>query len=129
MEDQFLNKWLEDQYQEASKRVQHGQHKHEDLTIIMLKHQTNHIAHLETDLRGEIKSLRVEMHAEIKSLRTEMHAEINSLRAEMHAEIKNLRDELRGEIKELRMAISAQTWKMITALGFFTAIVALLIKL
>ena len=106
MEDQFLNEWLESQYQQASKRVQQGQHKHEDLTIIMLKHQTNHITHLETDLRSEIKDMRREM-------------------KDLWSEIKDMR----REMKELGSAINSQTWKMITALGYFTAIIAMVIKL
>ena len=42
---------------------------HENLTIMMLKHQTNHIAHLEVDMPNEFKEVR----NAINDLRQEMH--------------------------------------------------------
>ena len=57
MEDILLVEILDSKYQEARDRFTNGEHTHEDLTVMMLKHQTNHIEHLEKDLRGEIKDL------------------------------------------------------------------------
>ncbi len=70
--EKFLDDWLEDEHHKATERLRAGKHSHEDLTIIMLKHQTNHISHLEQDLRGDIADLRTEMRTEIADSRTEM---------------------------------------------------------
>ena len=57
MEDKLLLELLQTHYEKARDRFSEGKHTHEDLTIIILKHQTNHIAHLDADLRGAIATL------------------------------------------------------------------------
>ena len=96
MEDQFLIELLNSKYSEARDRFRDGSHSHEDLTIMMLKHQTNHIAHLESDLNAKIDDVKEEI------------------------------KEIRGEIKDVRGEIHAQTWKLLggvaVLLGLFTFI-------
>ena len=107
MEDQFLIELLNSKYSEARDRFRDGSHSHEDLTIMMLKHQTNHIAHLESDLNAKIDDVK----EEIKEIR---------------GEIKDFKEEIRGEIKDVRGEIHAQTWKLLggvaVLLGLFTFI-------
>ena len=54
MEDKLLLELLEANYEQARNRFAKNEHSHEDLTVIILKHQTNHIAHLDADLRNAI---------------------------------------------------------------------------
>lgn len=123
--EKFLDDWLEQEYQAAIERLRNKQHKHEDLTIIMLKHQTNHMNHLEKDLRGDIVGLHSQLGTEISNLRSE----ITNVRTELSTEIRRLDERITASNQELGDKINGQTWKMIMSLGFFTAIIALVIKL
>ena len=61
-DDDFFIKWLD---QEANKSMlklnKELQLSSNEMMVLMLKAQTNHIDHLETDLRGELLSLRKDM--------------------------------------------------------------------
>ena len=61
-DDEFFIKWLD---QEANKSMiklnKQQQLSSNEMMVLMLKAQTNHIDHLETDLRGEMVTLRKDM--------------------------------------------------------------------
>ena len=61
-EDKFFDDWLESQAQKVMEQVAGGQSIASDqMMILMLKAQTNHFAHLDVDLRSEMKALREDM--------------------------------------------------------------------
>ena len=145
--EKFLDDWLEDKHYEATERLREGKHTHEDLTIIMLKHQTNHINHLEKDLRGDIAEvrsevidlrseigsvrdeLRSELRSEIGSVRTEFHSEMTDLRKEVKSEMTDLRKEVKSEMTDLRKEVKALTWRFITAMGVYTTMIGAFIAM
>ncbi len=75
MQDAILNELLDGQYVAARDRFGEGQHSHEDLTIIMLKHQTNHIAHLDQDVHAKIDKLD----EKIQGVKDSVHKSISTL--------------------------------------------------
>jgi len=61
-DDKFFEDWLDSQAQKVMEQVAGGQSISSDqMMILMLKAQTNHFAHLDIDLRSEMKALREDM--------------------------------------------------------------------
>ena len=61
-DDKFFDDWLDTQAQKVMQQVANGQSISSDqMMILMLKAQTNHFAHLDIDLRSEMKALREDM--------------------------------------------------------------------
>ena len=113
MQDAILNELLDSKYAEARDRFAEGDRSHEDLTIIMLKHQTNHIAHLDQDVHSEINSLR---------------AEIGEVKDSLDAEIKEVKDSLGAKIADLGKDINNQSWRMVVLMGLLTSVFTFIVK-
>ena len=61
-DDKFFDEWLDNQAQKVMDQVADGQSISSDqMMILMLKAQTNHFAHLDINLRSEMKALRDDM--------------------------------------------------------------------
>ena len=61
-DDKFFDEWLDAQAQQVMEQVAGGQSISSDqMMILMLKAQTNHFAHLDVDLRSEMRALREDM--------------------------------------------------------------------
>ena len=61
-ENKILEAWLDDQTQIVMKKVTSGEGlEPADMMVLVLKIQTNHVAHMEQDLRQEMIDLRQEM--------------------------------------------------------------------
>ena len=61
-DDKFFDDWLDSQAQKVMEQVASGQGISSDqMMILMLKVQTNHFAHLDIDLRSEMRALREDM--------------------------------------------------------------------
>ena len=61
-DNEYFDKWLNDRATKAMEKITNGE-KYEqiDVMLLVLKAQTNHIAHMEQDLHGEMRALRVDM--------------------------------------------------------------------
>ncbi len=71
-EDKFFDDWLESQAQKVMEQVAGGQSIASDqMMILMLKAQTNHFAHLDVDLRSEMRALREDMDKRFEQLQFE----------------------------------------------------------
>ena len=57
MEDRLLLELLETRYEKAHGQFIKGKHTLEDLTIIFLKHQNDHLVHMNADLSNAIAIL------------------------------------------------------------------------
>ena len=61
-ENKILEAWLDDQTQLVMKKVTSGEGlEPADMMVLVLKIQTNHVAHMEQDLRQEMIDLREDM--------------------------------------------------------------------
>ncbi|MGH8549390.1 MAG: hypothetical protein ACRERU_12490 [Methylococcales bacterium] len=61
-DDKFFENWLDTQAQKVMEQVGNNQAiSSEQITILILKAQTNHFHHLDVELKSEIQSLRVDM--------------------------------------------------------------------
>ena len=61
-DDDFFIKWLDEEANKSMLKLNKQQQlSSNEMMVLMLKAQTNHIDHLETDLRGELVTLRKDM--------------------------------------------------------------------
>ena len=61
-DDDFFIKWLDEEANKSMLKLNKQlQLSSNEMMVLMLKAQTNHIDHLETDLRGELVTLRKDM--------------------------------------------------------------------
>ena len=124
MQDAILNELLDGQYIAARDRFAEGQHSHEDLTIIMLKHQTNHIAHLDQDVHAKIDKLG----GKIQSVNKSLDDKIQSVNKSLEAKIDKLDDKIQGVRDSLHKSINTQTWRMMLAMGLMTSVFTFVVK-
>ena len=72
-DDKFFDEWLDAQAQKVMEQVAGGQSISSDqMMILMLKAQTNHFAHLDVDLRSEMRALREDMDKHFDQLTSRM---------------------------------------------------------
>ena len=72
-DDKFFDDWLDAQAQKVMEQVAGGQSISSDqMMILMLKAQTNHFAHLDVDLRSEMRALREDMDKHFDQLTSRM---------------------------------------------------------
>ena len=71
-DDKFFDDWLDGQAQKVMEKVASGEGiAPKQMMILMLKAQTNHFAHLDVDLRNELKMLREDMDKRFEQMHTE----------------------------------------------------------
>ena len=71
-DDKFFDDWLDTQAQKVMEQVASGQSISSDqMMILMLKAQTNHFAHLDIDLRSEMRALREDMDKRFEQMQIE----------------------------------------------------------
>jgi len=71
-DDKFFDEWLDAQAQKVMEQVAGGQSISSDqMMILMLKAQTNHFAHLDVDLRSEMRALREDMDKRFEQMQVE----------------------------------------------------------
>ena len=72
-DDKFFDEWLDAQAQQVMEQVAGGQSISSDqMMILMLKAQTNHFAHLDVDLRSEMRALREDMDKRFEQITSRM---------------------------------------------------------
>ena len=72
-DDKFFEDWLDSQAQSVMTKISTGEGiSPEQMMILMLKAQTNHFAHLDIELREDMKSMNERLSSEMKTLREDM---------------------------------------------------------
>ena len=73
-DDKFFEQWLDNQAQRVMNLVVDGKAiTPEEMMVLVLKAQTNHFAHLDIELREEMKGLREDMDKRFDYMREEMN--------------------------------------------------------
>ncbi len=82
-DDKFFDDWLDTQAQKVMEQVAGGQSISSDqMMILMLKAQTNHFAHLDIDLRGDMRALREDMDKRFEQMQVETAKRFEQMQAE-----------------------------------------------
>ena len=73
-DDKFFEQWLDNQAQRVMNLVADGKAiTPEEMMVLVLKAQTNHFAHLDIELREEMKGLREDLDKRFDLIREEMN--------------------------------------------------------
>ncbi len=68
-----FEKWLDTKSEEIMEKIGSGKSlSSEEMIILVLKAQSNHFAHLDMDLRADMKDLRMDVSRDMKDLRVDM---------------------------------------------------------
>lgn len=71
--DQLFDDWLHKKANEVVTQMGDGKSlSSEEMMVLVLKAQTNHFAHLDIELRSDMKNLREDMGKDMKNLREDM---------------------------------------------------------
>ena len=83
-DDKFFEQWLDNQAQKVMEQVANGQSiSPEQMMVLVLKAQTNHFAHLDIELRGDIQALDKRLSSEMQSMNERLSKEMQELRKDM----------------------------------------------
>jgi gas vesicle protein len=154
IETNIFEQWLDAEAGRVGQKLANNEHlSPDDKLTIVLKGLTNHVAHLDVDLRGEIAAVSTKLSEEttllreqISSVRTELKTEISSVRTELKTEISDFRNDvnkrfekleadgkdLRKEVIDIHKTLNGQVWKIVGALsllGTAAGAVSYLLKL
>jgi chromosome segregation ATPase len=150
IETNIFEQWLDAEAGRVGQKLANNEHlSPDDKLTIVLKGLTNHVAHLDVDLRGEIAAVSTKLSEESASLRGDiasvrselreesasLRKEISSVRTELKTEINDLRNDvkdLRKEVIDIHKTLNGQVWKIVGALsllGTAAGAVSYLLKL
>jgi uncharacterized coiled-coil DUF342 family protein len=105
-QDDIFDEWLDSESKSVLKKFKTNEPlTAEDKMILTLKAQTNHFAHLDVELRKDIKDL---------DSKTDKRFEQVDKRFE---QVDKRFEEMNNEIKKIYQAINNQTWKMLGGVG------------
>ena len=83
-DDKFFDDWLENQAQKVMEKVASGEGiAPEQMMILMLKAQTNHFAHLDVELREDVKNLDIRLSSQMEKMNERLSGEMRELRQDM----------------------------------------------
>ena len=138
-DDKFFEQWLDAQSQRVMQKVADGGGiASEEMMILMLKAQTNHFAHLDSDLRNEMILLRRDMDKRFEQVDKrfeEMRADMDRRFEQVDKRFEQVDkrfeqvdkrfEQMQEELKKMYQAINTQTWKMIGAIGLIVILARL----
>jgi len=94
-DDRIFDGWLDEQAKKAMDKIANSEAiSPEQVTILILKAQTNHFAHLDIELREDMKSLDTRLSFEMQSMNERLSREMQSMNERLSAEMKSLREDM-----------------------------------
>jgi DNA anti-recombination protein RmuC len=95
-----FEKWLDLNAQTAMEKVTSGKGLDtQDIILLTLKAQTNHIAHLDQDLRGEMKALRIDMDKRFEQIQANMDRRFESMNEKMDRRFESMNQKMDSFMK------------------------------
>jgi len=93
-DDKFFDDWLENQAQKVMEKVASGEGiAPEQMMILMLKAQTNHFAHLDVELREDVKNLDIRLSSQMEKMNERLSGEMRELRQDMDKRFEQMQAE------------------------------------
>ncbi|MFY7999456.1 MAG: hypothetical protein ACOVSW_12740 [Candidatus Kapaibacteriota bacterium] len=117
IETNIFEQWLDAEATRVGQKLANNENlTPDDKLTIVIKGLTNHVAHLDVDLRGEI----IGVQTKIDTVRSELKAEISDFRSEVNKRFEKLEadgKDLRKEVIDIHKALNGQVWKIVGALS------------
>ena len=94
-DNQIFEDWLDAQARKAMEKIGNGESiAPEQMTILVLKAQTNHFAHLDVELREDMKALDGRLSQDMQSMNERLSREMQALNERLSAEMRSLREDM-----------------------------------
>jgi ElaB/YqjD/DUF883 family membrane-anchored ribosome-binding protein len=94
-DDKVFEDWLDAQARKAMEQIGNSEAiAPEQMTILVLKAQTNHFSHLDVELREDMKSLDTRLSFEMQSMNERLSHEMQSMNERLSGEMKALREDM-----------------------------------
>ena len=101
-DNEYFEKWLDERAAKAMEKITNGEtYEQIDVMLLVLKAQTNHMAHMEKDLHGEMRAMR----GDIDKRFERVDKSIEQVEFRFQGEIRALRDDMdkRFELVDRRL--------------------------
>ena len=94
-DNQIFEDWLDAQARKAMEKIGNGESiAPEQMTILVLKAQTNHFAHLDVELREDMKALDGRLSQDMQSMNERLSREMQALNERLSVEMRSLREDM-----------------------------------
>jgi hypothetical protein len=125
-DDKFFDDWLDGQAQKVMEKVASGEGiAPEQMMILMLKAQTNHFAHLDVDLRNDMKNLDSRLSSEMQKMNERLSSEMRELREDMDKRFEQMHTETTKRFEQLTSRIDHfMIWSFATTISVGGIIIA-----
>ncbi len=111
--EDIFDKWLDEEAQRVLEKLRDNEPlTQDDKLIIVIKGLTNHIFHIDTELREDIKELRIDMDKRFEQV-DKRFEQVDKRFEQFEKHFEKMTD----EIKKIYQSVNSQTWKMIGAVG------------
>jgi exonuclease VII large subunit len=103
-DNQIFEDWLDAQARKAMDKIGNGESiAPEQMTILVLKAQTNHFAHLDVELREDMKSLDGRLSRDMQSMNERLSREMQTLNERLSTEMRALRDDMDKRFEQMQL--------------------------
>jgi len=116
--DDIFENWLDKKANEIMDDLGKGKAlSSEEMMILVLKAQTNHFAHLDIELREDMRNLREDLTNDMKELREDLTNDMKELRLDMDKRFEQVDKRFEQVDKRFEQIISRMDRFMIWSLG------------
>jgi DNA anti-recombination protein RmuC len=126
-----FEKWLDLNAQTAMEKVTSGKGLDtQDIILLTLKAQTNHIAHLDQDLRGEMKALRIDMDKRFEQVNKrfeQVDKRFEQIQANMDRRFESMNEKMDRRFESMNQKMdSFMKWSLGTLFAFSGLIIGVI---
>ncbi|TSA37524.1 MAG: DUF1640 domain-containing protein [Methylococcaceae bacterium] len=107
--DKVFEDWLNEQARKAMEQIGNSEAiAPEQMTLLVLKAQTNHFAHLDIELREDMKNLDTRLSAEMQSMNERLSREMQNMNERLSSEMKALREDMDKRFEQAKLETAKQ---------------------
>ena len=108
-DNEYFEKWLDERAAKAMEKITNGEtYEQIDVMLLVLKAQTNHMAHMERDLHGEMRAMR----GDIDKRFEHVDKSIEQVEFRFQGEIRALRDDMDRRFEQVDRRLNSLDQRM-----------------
>ena len=108
-DNEYFEKWLDERAAKAMEKITNGEtYEQIDVMLLVLKAQTNHMAHMEKDLHGEMRAMR----GDIDKRFEHVDKSIEQVEFRFQGEIRALRDDMDKRFEQVDRRLNSLDQRM-----------------
>ncbi len=114
-DNQLFEDWLNTQSTDAMKKITENQPvSANEMMVLVLKAQTNHIIHMEKDIHSEMVALRKDMDTRFKVVQKQMDTRFKAMQKQMDTRFKDMQEQMDKRFKQVDQRIDQLVSRMDT---------------